>query len=276
MKSKAIIILLAIVLALSVAGNVFQYSANHRLAEEAAILQANIASQDTNILQLTEQVSELQLIVDNYANQKETYWSLAVDDYKIFLQDGSTADTLDLICYQNDEEKLLLTFEKEYDYQIPEDISAEAFENCLGHQGFRLYTRRSLGTSSHYYEVDYYAMEEELKLLAYRWGSKDDNFYEVDLDDDGTRELICNVTWMADGAQDVFIYHFDGEKVLKGCGSDLLDEPTDIHGVGAIAARYLPEENKVHIDYWQDSIQDFQEKDYVIDLDKLNLSDFIR
>ena len=276
MKQKSLIIILAVGLVLSIAGNVFQYTTNQNLNAKTATLQSDMASKEAELSDSRNQISDLQLTVDTYVNQNEKYWTLAVDDYIISLQDGSVENTLDLMYCKDDEEKLLLTFEKEYNYQTPEDISAEYFEDCLGHQGFRLYTRRPLGTSSHYYEVDYYAMEEELELLAYRWGSKDDDFYEMDVDGDGIDELICNVTWMADGAQDVLIYHFDGEKVVNGAGSNLLDEPADIHGVGAISARYLPEENKIHIAYWQDSIQDYKEKDYEIDLDKLEMSDFIK
>lgn len=276
MKSKIVITILSIILTLSIISNVHHYVKYSKLEEQSANLQATIASQEAEIFDLSEEISELQLTIDTYENQKETYWILPVDDYKISLQEGSTKDTLELTHHKNDAEKLLLTFQKEYDYQTPKDISAEAFESCLGHKGFRLYTRHPLGSTSYYYDVDYYAMEEELILLAYRWGNKDDGFYETDIDGDGIDELICNVMWMADGALDVFIYHFDGEKVLKGFGSDLLDEPADIYGVGSISAQYLPEQNKVHINYWQDAIQGFREKDYEIDLDRIELSDFIR
>lgn len=276
MKQKTLIIVLSVLLVFSVVGNAYQYTTNRKLNEQSAALQTDIASHEAKLSELTEQISELQSTVDAQADQKKIYWVLAVDDYEISLREGSTEDTLNLMHYQNEKEKLLLTFEKDYDYQTPEDISAESFEECLGHNGFRLYQRRSLGESYHYYEVNYYAVEEEVKLLAYRWGSRDDDFYEADIDGDGIKELICNVMWMADGALDVLIYHFDGEKVLKGRGSDLLDEPADIHGVGSVSAQYLPETEKVHIDYWLDSLQDFQGKDYNIELDKIDMSDYIK
>lgn len=166
-------------------------------------------------------------------------------DYHISLCEEETEGTLDLICDKANQETVLLTFEKDYDYQNPEDITAEAFEKCLGHSGFRLYRRHPLGPADYYYEVNYYAVEESLELLAYRWGSRDNDFYEIDLDEDGVDELICNLTWMADGGTDAYIYHFDGESVLQASASSLLDEPVDFYGTGSIMTTYLPETNQL-------------------------------
>lgn len=279
MKHKIIAGILAAALVVSLGGNLYQYTAvrslNKQLSgaqEETASCEAERAALETQVSELSEQIAELSADVASFDAQKEKYWTLAVDDYQIKLQEGEKKDTLELLLMQGEEERVLLTLDKGSDYRAPEDISAESFEECLGHKGFRLLKRQALG-SSHYYEVDYYAVEEELELLASRWGSKDGEDFEIDLDGDGIRELICNVTWIADGAKDVYIYHFDGEKVLRGHGSDLLDQPADIHGVGAVSAQYLPEENEVHIDYWQDSIQGFREEDYDIELKKLKLYD---
>jgi len=289
MKHKLIVSILSITLGISLIGNIYQSITSYHtnkystamassitsLTDSIASLESTIAARDEELSNLTKQISELQLTVETYENQKEKYWTLAVDDYQISLQEGTSENTLDLVCFKDNAETTLLTFQHDYDYQTPLDISAEAFEECLGHSGFRLYKRHPLGSLSHYYEVDYYAMEEELELLAYRWGSKDDDFYEVDLNGDDIEELICNVTWMADGAMDVLIYHFNGEKVMKGYGSDLLDEPFDNHGVGSTGTRYLPKTNQVHISYWQDAIQGFAEKDYEINLRTLKMDEVI-
>lgn len=231
------------------------------------------ASIACNIIQgiYTEKNNLNQQQVAEYITQKEIYWTLAVEDYLISLQKGETEDTLDLVYSDEEKEMHLLSFEKEKDYIEPADISAEVFENCLGHNGFILYKRYSLGRYVHYYEAEYYAVDEELEFLAYRWGSRDDNFYEVDVDGDSINELICNVTWLADGGEDVYIYHFDGEKVMKAFGSDLLDQPFDNHGLGAMYTTYLPDIGKVHIKYWQDALDGYAETDYDIDLDKLEL-----
>lgn len=276
MKYKIILILITTCLILSVTGNIYQYMTNHKLNEQVSTMQETISSRETQASDLEAKILELSLALDAYENQKETYWTLYVSDYKVSLQEGSVADTMELIYCRDGEERLLLTFQKGDDYQVPEDISAEVFESCLGHTGFRLYKRCYLGSSSYYYNVEYYAMEEELELLASCWGDKHDGYYETDVDGDGINELICNVVYLADGAQSVFIYHFNGEQVLMGYGSDLLDEHVDNHGIGAIAAKYLPEKNKVHIKFWQDAIDGFQEKDYDIDLSKIDMYEVIR
>lgn len=197
--------------------------------------------------------------------QEENYWTLKVNDYEIILQNGTESDTLDLIYRKDEHISLLNTYQKNYDYQTPSDISAEYFEECLGHSGFRLYIRKLLGEESHYYEVFYYtAKNGELEELAYRWGAKDEDVYEIDTDGDGIKELICNVIWMADGAVDVIIYHYDGNQVIKSYGSYLLDEKADISGVASVMAEYLPEKEKVLITYWRDDLQKFLKKEYDI------------
>lgn len=249
-------------LIISIIGNIYQYYTNNKLKNN---LTADIAAKEALLSDLTEQVSTNQSVIDTYENQREKYWTLRVDDYELILQQGTKADTLELIYRKDDSTCLLTTYQKAYDYQTPSDISAEYFEECLGHTGFRLYIRHPLGTQSCYYDVTYYAVEnEKLKELAYRWGAKDKDVYEADTDGDGIPELICNVMWLADGATDVLIYHYDGKQVLKSYGSDLLDEAADIHGVGSVMAEYLPEKQKILITYWQDDIQNFLQKEYDI------------
>ena len=238
MKNKFAIIL-AVALVASIIGNIFQ-----------------------GIYARKDDISKQQ--VAEYITQNEIYWTLAVEDYTVSLHKGETEDTLDLVYSSAEKEMHLLTFKKYNDYLEPTDISAEVFENCLGHNGFILYKRHSLGTSYHYYEAEYYAVHEELESLAYRWGARDDDFYELDVDGDGFNELICNLMWLADGGEDVYIYHFDGEKVVCIAGTDLLDQPFDNHGLGAISATYHPDINKVRVKYWQDALEGFAETDYDI------------
>lgn len=194
------------------------------------------------------------------------YWTLPVGDYEVFLQDGAEEETLDLWVNRKGEKQVVHTYKKNNaDYQEPEDITGDTFEDVLGHDGFRIYRKYFRHT-----RVDYYAMEEEMKLLAYYWGVPGENIYQVDVDGDGTEELICNVMWMADGVCDTLIYHFDGEKVLMGEGTNLLQEEYDDRGAaGMIESEYLPEKNKVLVHYHKDG--QAKEKEYDIDLEQLKL-----
>lgn len=210
---------------------------------------------------------------ESEAAERKTYMTMLVEDYEIAFLDGAKENTLDLWLYRDGEEWLVNTYEIIGDQQSG-NFTAEPFHDVLGHNGFRIFIRRPHGTSYHYYETDYYAMEEEPVFLANCWGTMDGDTYQVDVDGDGIDELICNVQWMADGARDVFIYHYDGEKIWRGYGSDFLDEDLVSTGLGSVMTEYLPLEDKMHIQYWQEEIQGFAEKDYDIDLDKIELWEF--
>ena len=206
----------------------------------------------------------------------QIYWSLQVQGCEVSLRDGAEEGTLELWLKQNDEEKLFQTYRRDYaDYQTPEDISGDTFQDIMGHDGFHIYRRHPLGGSYYYFETDCYAVGEDPLHLAYYWGDQDKDVYQVDVDGDGIGELICNVQWMADGALDVYIYHFDGEKVVRGYGSDLLQEEfINNFGVGSMGAEYKPELNKVNIWYWVDAKEGFEERDYEIEFDKIEMWEF--
>lgn len=199
------------------------------------------------------------------------YWTLPVQDYEVFLQDGAEEETLDLWVNRKGEKQVVHTYQKNNaDYQEPEDITGDTFEDVLGHDGFRISV---LLSHQLFYEVDYYAMEEEPVHLANYWGVPDKDVYQVDADGDGIDEFICNVMYM-DGAEETIIYHFDGEKVLTGFGRDLLKEEYDDYGLGSIGTEYLPEKNKILIRYWKDEREGFEEKEYDIDLEQIELYEF--
>lgn len=103
-------------------------------------------------------------------------------------------------------------YRKETDYESPDEFSLELFKNLLGHNGFCLH--------DNYYgrfrQTNYYALEgDELLCLADSFGFEPDD-HMVDIDGDGDNELICNLTYGGDGARRTVLYHYDGERVLKG------------------------------------------------------------
>lgn len=172
MKRKTLTIIPGIALIFSVIANTYQYKVNCTLHETLTVQEADISAltdtihqlendcdtKSSEIAVLNEEVTSLLTTIDALQHPKEIYWTLTVEDYEIFLQEGAAADTLELMYRKDTLVSSLLTLQKEYDYQTPTDITAEAFTECLGHNGFCLYTRRPLGTELHYYKVDYYPL----------------------------------------------------------------------------------------------------------------------
>lgn len=146
----------------------------------------------------------------------------------------------------------------ETDNQI---LSEGKFDNVMGYSGY--YTFYSTFPINGYYYM------QDGSLLAQVWVKEPDDVTIIDLDADGNNELIANLLW-ADGATDVIIYKdFSGE-IRYAYLTDLLDEPYDNLGIGAIGAQYIKENNQVKIQYWVNSEQKFNEKYYDINLDLLN------
>lgn len=197
----------------------------------------------------------------------QTYWEVGTKEYDVVLKDLVPGQSLELVIRRDDgREQTAQVFRRDEDYEEPTEFWAEAFENLLGHNGFCLYDQY-MGM---WYTQKYYAFEnEDLICLADSWGWEPGKDYMVDLDGDGDRELICNVTYIADGAQCTVIYCYDGQQVLYSGGDDLLDEDYDGFGVGCVGSEYLPEENVIRIWFWKDELEDFDERKYEIDMETL-------
>lgn len=204
-----------------------------------------------------------------------TYWQMPVEDYEISLRDGTEENTLEVWVHKGAKEWSVLSFDTTNDYRTPEDISADTFEDILGHNGFRIHQYFALGTSAEFCETDYFAVDEEPIHLAYSWGGWENhnaNDYSVDVDGDGCKELLCNVQWLADGAEDALIYHWNGEEVVQYGGTDVMleaEQNIDFFALGSLGARYLPEENKIFAWHWDEDMQCHVNGKYDIDLEKL-------
>lgn len=153
------------------------------------------------------------------------------------------------------------------DYFSAGEISLdfEAFDNLLGAKGFFL----GVNAWGWMYERGYYAVTEGKPILmADSWGSGDD--YIRDIDGDGENELLCNVIW-GDGACRGVVYDYVDGQVYGGAMEDLLDEPYDDWGVGSYGCAFLSEENVVSIWFWKEALGDYEEKKYVVDLEKIEM-----
>lgn len=215
---------------------------------------------------------------------QNTYWQVTVEDYEVSLQDGAVENTIEVRIHKGEEAWSILTYDTTNDYRVPEDITIETFEEIMGHNGFCIHECYDMGSSLVVCVTDYYAMEEEPIHLANSWtclnsrmDEKTPNVYSVDLDDDGITELLCNVQWLADGAVDTKIFHWNGEKVFTFGGTDVMlaEEPDiEVFQVGSIGAEYLPEKNKILAWHWDNQTEGFIEKEYDIDLSKTQMWEY--
>lgn len=218
------------------------------------------------------------------AEELQIYWQTPVEDYEVVLRDGMVENTMEVWVHKGDEEWSILAYDRTNDYRVPGDITIDTFQGIMGHNGFCIHECYNMGSQVIVCVTNYYAMEEEPVHLADTWtclNSREDaktpNVYSVDLDGDGITELLCNVRWLADGAVDSKIFHWDGETVYTLGGTDIMlaEKPDiEIYGVGSVGAKYLPGKNKMLAWYWDNQTEGFIEKEYDIDLSKVKMWEY--
>ncbi|MCM1045818.1 MAG: hypothetical protein NC417_09930 [Candidatus Gastranaerophilales bacterium] len=140
--------------------------------------------------------------------------------------------------------------------------TAEEFDELMGYSGYCIYEM------SHYACTVYY-FSAEGELIAEAGYTSEDNTFLIDLDQDGSNELISNVMW-SDGAQATLIYKKDNNVIMRGYADDLLDVEYDNISYWSEYSYYIPEENVVEIFYWNDADESFYSKKYEIDLERIH------
>jgi hypothetical protein len=161
------------------------------------------------------------------SNRTEQMWTVISTDggvtwltdcgtYRVGLLPGAQADTLDLTLERDGNRTVLRTLRLDEDYQDPGDVTLLPFTDILGHDGFVL-SFASFGRvwyMNHYYAVD----GDAAACIAESWGFGGSDDYAADLDGDGVKELVCNVTFGADGVQEAYVYRAkDGKTEFASC-----------------------------------------------------------
>lgn len=141
-------------------------------------------------------------------------------------------------------------------YAAPAEEDAEAqaehdgkvyFSDLLGYNGYVAVTERigELWTQRTYYAVE----DGSARPIAESFGFEEED-YSLDLDGDGVTELICNVTFGADGAQRVYVYRRRGDEIWLGQLSPNGKEDFDNWGVGAYWTEYDAQNKLFRLHYW--------------------------
>ena len=176
------------------------------------------------------------------------YWTESCGDCRVTLRDGGETGTLELVLASPAGETVLRTL------TAPADrVSAQPFTDVLGYTGFRLTERQGLAVrdpAEDWSLRTYYAVEDGAAVRiaeSFGWGAPQD--YAVDLDGDGSPELVSNVTYGGDGHQEAYIYQRREDGIWRG-QHDLTDLPGhEDRGVNSTAVSYDAEREIFQIRY---------------------------
>lgn len=169
------------------------------------------------------------------------HWTVDVDDAQVSLRDGEKGGTVELVLRKDGTDTVLRTLTQDTEYSQAEDLSAWAFTDILDRDGFVLRTTQLGGAWG---RNVYYSVEDGAAVpMAESFGFGEPQDYPVDLDGDGVRELVVNVTYGGDGHQEAYVYQRGDDGIRRGIVS-LADVP-DFDDWGANARRtvYDPARN---------------------------------
>ena len=128
---------------------------------------------------------------------------------------------------------------------VPE--GAELIEGLMGYNGY-VVDRMEEGSS--WYELQYHVdIDGEDVLVGESFGYGDPQDYIVDLDGDGTTELVCNCTFGGDGALRVYAYKMVDGAVQVGVPNEVQFMIGYSGPVNAVAEEYLPEDECFYLGY---------------------------
>lgn len=98
----------------------------------------------------------------------------------------------------------------------------------------------------------------------------------MDVDGDGVKELVCNVTYGADGVRRVVVYRLAADGSVE-CADplELLDVPYCDQDIGSLRESYDAIYKTVDISYYQEGQEDPQFKSYPLDMTRLTFSPYV-
>ena len=141
------------------------------------------------------------------------YQRIAMDGYEVVLQDYTTraGGPLEVAVVRGDESETLAVLYEEWQRDATKVRLADVGE-IFGYDCFYVY---DFGLF-HTVVTDFYTVVDgEIKQVAESWGGDpEDSTFIRDLDGDGENELICNLTYSADGRQSERIYKRDGDRII--------------------------------------------------------------
>lgn len=133
--------------------------------------------------------------------------------------------------------------------------TTKPFTDILGYDGFiSVESSNQIDWSNRTY---YAVTGEETFPIAESFGWGDPQDYAVDLDGDGQEELVCNVTYNADGARRVSVYQRRGDEIWRSWVTADGLPGYESGGTGSSYEEYDPVENVFRIHYRKAGQEDY-------------------
>lgn len=137
----------------------------------------------------------------------------------------------------------------------PAAIWAEPFRDILGYDGVRMTSLSTYGWSLRTYYAVAADGSHTAIALSFGWGEPED--YTVDLDGDGTEELVCNVAFGEEAVRRAYVYQRRPDGVYRGIPSPEGLEGFVDSGDDAYWSAYDPAENRIRLHYRVEGAQEY-------------------
>ena len=199
------------------------------------------------------------------------YQRITMEDYEVVLQDYTTraGGPLEVAVIRGDESETLKVLYEDWQ-RDPATLRLADVGEIFGYDCFYVY---DFGLF-HTVVIDFYAMVDgEIQQVAGSWGDDPEKSTFIrDLDGDGRNELICNLTFSADGRQGVRIYKRDGDRILYNYDGAESFAGLDAEYAGYANSQYDAESGKIVVCGYKD--EEYGEFPWEIDMSVLEFGEY--
>jgi len=194
-------------------------------------------------------------------------WLVQRDDYEVGLR--NQGDQTEILLRRNGAVTVLDSVPANSDTSM--QYSLRSFDAIPELSGFVLENLTSYGWGEFYY----YAVQNDSAVCFAQSFGEDMTDVAKDLDGDGQAELICTVTYNADGVSDVWVYRMkDGVPQVASVKDAMLNIPADKILARPASATYDAGTGSVTLEYLIAGEDDSHVETAPIDYDSLQFEDF--
>lgn len=200
-------------------------------------------------------------------DQPSEVWPVHREDYEVGLR--NQGDQTEILLRRDGTVTVLGSVPSDSDSSMR--YSLRSFDAIPELSGFVLENLTNYGWG----DCWYYAVRDDSAVCFAQSFGVDMTDVAEDLDGDGQAELICNVTYNADGVTDVFVYRMkDGIPQVADVKDAMLNIPADAQLVHPASASYDVNTGSVTLEYLLAGEDDWRVETAPIDYDSLQFENF--